>query len=441
MLICCVFSPHLCVGFLFLVVPFRLSAPACPRPPAAFRHPTIVLTLWRARRASRVLTMLAQHTTRCGDASVPNAQGRVQETDYIVSGRGRWFSVKPTHPRDDQVPVWRRGRRRCLCGRRGTWRHWPSLCVEGVALGDIDRHFAWRRFWWHAWFPVGTVVAAALCVGGVALGDVDVHSAWQAWRLVTSSSTLRGRRGTYGTRRTALSPTTLSHTHNFVTHNLCHTQLFRTQLFHTSLSHAQLCHPQLCHTQSFTHLSHMQLLSHTHLCHTRNFATHTQLCHTQLFHTQLCHRQLCHTQLCHTQLFHTQLFAALSQTIFHTQLCHTQLFHTQLCHTHTIFHTQLCHKQLCHTQLFHTQLCHRQPFTHNSFTHDSQSFTHNSFTHNLSHTSLSHTHNFLTHNSSPTTSERIDPPPSPLSFLLSPCRFNHLLWLLEELGLWGYPVL
>jgi len=64
-----------------------------------------------------------QHTTRCGDASVPNAQGRVQETDYIVSGRGRWFSVKPTHPRDDQVPVWRRGRRRCLCGRRGTWRH------------------------------------------------------------------------------------------------------------------------------------------------------------------------------------------------------------------------------------------------------------------------------------------------------------------------------
>ena len=34
-----------------------------------------------------------QHTTRCGDASVPNAQGRVQETDYIVSGRGRWFSA------------------------------------------------------------------------------------------------------------------------------------------------------------------------------------------------------------------------------------------------------------------------------------------------------------------------------------------------------------
>ena len=41
------------------------------------------------------------------------------------------------------VPVWRRGRRRCLRGRRGTWKHGPSLCVAGVALGDIDLHFAW----------------------------------------------------------------------------------------------------------------------------------------------------------------------------------------------------------------------------------------------------------------------------------------------------------
>ena len=43
------------------------------------------------------------------------------------------------------------------------------------------------------------MVAAALCVAGVALGDIDRHFAWQAWRLVTSTFTLRGRRGTYGT--------------------------------------------------------------------------------------------------------------------------------------------------------------------------------------------------------------------------------------------------
>ena len=45
--------------------------------------------------------------------------------------------------------IWRCGRRRCLCGRRGTWRHRASLCVAGVALGVMDLHFAWQA--WHLW--------------------------------------------------------------------------------------------------------------------------------------------------------------------------------------------------------------------------------------------------------------------------------------------------
>ena len=49
-----------------------------------------------------------------------------------------------------------------LRGRRGTWRHGPSLCVAGVALGDMDLHFA-----------------------------------WQAWHLATWTFTLCGRRGTW----------------------------------------------------------------------------------------------------------------------------------------------------------------------------------------------------------------------------------------------------
>ena len=53
--------------------------------------------------------------------------------------------------------------------------------------------------WWRAWFPGDAVDAAALYVAGVALGDIDVHPAWQAWDLVTSTVTLRGRRGTDGT--------------------------------------------------------------------------------------------------------------------------------------------------------------------------------------------------------------------------------------------------
>ena len=111
-----------------------------------------------------------------------------------------------------------------LRGKRGTWRHRPSLCVAGVALMALG--WLWWRAWfpvdsvdaaalcmagvalgdmalgwllWRAWFPVDAVVAAALCVAGVALGDIDRHFAWQAWHLATSTVTLRGRRGTYGT--------------------------------------------------------------------------------------------------------------------------------------------------------------------------------------------------------------------------------------------------
>ena len=55
----------------------------------------------------------------------------------------------------------RPGRRATLHGRRGAWRHLPSLRVARVALGDIHLHFA-----------------------------------WQAWHLVLSTFVLRGKRGT-----------------------------------------------------------------------------------------------------------------------------------------------------------------------------------------------------------------------------------------------------
>ena len=64
--------------------------------------------------------------------------------------------------------------------------------MAGVALGDIDAHFACvaltalGRLWWRTGFPNDAVDAAALCVGSVALGDIDCHFAWQAWHLVTS---------------------------------------------------------------------------------------------------------------------------------------------------------------------------------------------------------------------------------------------------------------
>jgi len=106
------------------------------------------------------------------------------------------------------------------------WRAWfpvvavvaAAVGVAGMALGDIDLHFEWQAWrhrralcvagvpltalgwlWWRAWFPVDAVVAAAVGVAGLALGDMDVHFAWRAWHLATSICILRGRRGTYGT--------------------------------------------------------------------------------------------------------------------------------------------------------------------------------------------------------------------------------------------------
>ena len=138
--------------------------------------------------------------------------------------------------------------------------------------------------------------------------------------------------------------------------------------------------------------------------------------------------------------------------VTHTQLCHTHSFVA-----HTTFHTQLCHPQLCHT---HTHNSFIYNFvTHTTLSH-TQSFTHNFVIHNLSHTTLSHaqycthncvttqsfTHNFVTYNSftqnsSDTTFKIVDPPPSPLSLWLSPRRFNHFFCLVEEVDMWGCPVL
>ena len=78
-----------------------------------------------------------------------------------------------------------------LRGKCGTWRHRPPLCMAGVALMALD------GLRWRTWFPVDAVVAAAVGVAGLALSDIAFHFAWQAWHLATSTSTLRGRRGTY----------------------------------------------------------------------------------------------------------------------------------------------------------------------------------------------------------------------------------------------------
>ena len=200
-----------------------------------------------------------------------------------------------------------------------------------MALGDIDRHFAWEA--WHLWHLAGSGGALgpclapwlprlfpwrrgtwrhrlSLCMAGVALGDIDRHFAWQGWHLwhwTGSSGALGGvvwRRGRRGCLRDSCS--TWRHRPSLCVASVALMALVwvrwhtHTQLFHTTLSQIP-----------FTH----------------NFVT-------QAFHT---HTTLSHTTLSLTTLPHT----SLSHTIFYTQLCHTQLFHTQHFYIHKLTHTKL----------------------------------------------------------------------------------------------------
>ena len=74
-----------------------------------------------------------------------------------------------THNLSSHNLLWR-GRR----GRRGT-----GLALVARLVLDVA---PWRRG----------------VLAGVALGDIHRHFVWQAWHLVTSTVTLRGRRGTHG---------------------------------------------------------------------------------------------------------------------------------------------------------------------------------------------------------------------------------------------------
>ena len=289
-------------------------------------------------------------------------------------------------------------------GARGA----ASLCVAGVALGDIHLRFTWQTWHkltstivlrgrrdthgtvWRAWSGFVARGAAPLCVAGVALGDIHLRFTWQAWHKLTPFHTqlCHPPSFTHHLSHTTLSPTIFD-TPSF-THHLCNTPSFTHHLLHPTLSNSIFDTPSFTHrfvthhfvTPSFTtpssthHLSPPHF-SHTTLSHTPSLThhlSHSTLPHT-VFHTQLCH------MLSFTQDFHPHHLSAhhpshttLSHTIFH----HT-ILHTQLCHTPTIFR---------HT-IFHTPLCHTPSFTHNFVTH---SLSHTTFTHAIFHTLLCHTH-------------------------------------------------
>ena len=100
------------------------------------------------------------------------------------------------------------------------------------------------------------------------------------------------------------------------------------------------------------------------------------------------------------------------------------LLKTIFLHTHNfVAHNFVTPNFVSQLSFGHSFVTHTHTHTHTTF--HTLSLSHTLFvTHTFFLTQLCHTHNFVTHNSSDTTFRIIDPPPSPLSFRLSPCRFK-----------------
>ena len=128
----------------------------------------------------------------------------------------------------------------------------PRLCLAGVALGASDRHFAWQA--WH--LETSTVTLRGRCgTYGTGLAPVARLGrsgrplsprllAWQAWHLVTSTVILRGRRGTYIDRHFAWQVWHLRHwagSHTIFDPPLCHTHHLSHTVFHTPSFTQSLC--------------------------------------------------------------------------------------------------------------------------------------------------------------------------------------------------------
>ena len=214
------YSPHLCVGFLFLILypGLLLLLLLLLPPPAARPHthtpPTHTHTAHTHTRARHLVTSTLVSRGRRGTklASTVVLRGRrgTHGTGWrawsgfvACDAAALWVAgvaLGDIHPRFTWqawhktrihrrfawqawhswywvarlVRICRLWRRGTLRGRRGTWWHPPSFHVAGVAQTRIHRRFAWQA--WHSWYWVARLVR--IC---------------RLWRR----GTLRGRRGTW----------------------------------------------------------------------------------------------------------------------------------------------------------------------------------------------------------------------------------------------------
>ena len=244
---------------------------------------------------------------------------------------------------------------------------------------------------------LGARDAAAFCVAGVAQPYIHLRFTWQVWHNLTSTFVSRGRRSTHATpwrarvwfgrarRRGILRGRrgTILHPPSFRVAGVALMAL-RGALGSGlgARDAAAFCVAGVA--QPYIHLRFTWQAWHNLTSTFVSRGRRGTLFDTPSFTHHFVTHHLSHTTLSHT-IFH--------HTLFHTPLCHHTIFHTQLCHTLSLTH------HLSHTTLSHTIFD-----THNCF-------------------NFSILHHLLC-----------------LSFLLRPC-YNLWRSLLEEVALWGYPVL
>ena len=259
------FSPHHCVGFVFLIL-YPAPAPP-PAPPHSSSASVFHTTLSHHHLSHTSLSHTIFHTQRCHTPPFTHlfVTHLLSHTSFTQMSHTSLSSHTICHTPLCHTPSFTH----LLC-RTPSFTYVfatlsdTSFCAAGVALGDIHLHFAWQA--WHL------ATSASFCGGkpgtcctglGVAhlglLGRAGRRGILRGkrgiWRYPRSF--WRSRRGTDGTGLALVA---------------CQTHLSHTQLGHTpSLSHAHHLSYTSCHTPSFT----------------RNFVTHTQLCQTQPCHIQL----------------------------------------------------------------------------------------------------------------------------------------------------------
>ena len=285
-----------------------------------------------------------------------------------------------------------------------------AVCLAEVAFGSIGLHSVWQALhlatstftlrgrrgtycmalgwlWWRAWFPFSAVGAAAVCLAGVAFGSIGLHSVWQAWRLATSTFTLYGMRGTYGTGL-ALVARLVPVCRHGRRGCLCgrrgiwkHRPHSVWQVWHLATSTIYLMHR--AKRQSSASAKNLLQAVRSHdglrglLAHIA-YAAKTNGCHSPLFMV-LARRLWLHNMITRhlsTTFVDIQHFNSHYVLTPHlcTHFCPTQLFHTQFFDTHFPTHA-------LDTQHFYTHSCPHRSFTHSTFTHDSRLFhTHHFYT-------------------------------------------------------------